>query len=130
MGQWPAKGGPSSFLPTLLILSPLVWVQALDKLQEAKAEDIQVTYDLNLWWALRQCPVLFGMPEQTQLPFSSGHLGGLLLPSVLKLLEGPDWEPKPCSELPLLLPPTKQGLGQHDQARGTEKRGEAGLLDS
>lgn len=68
MGQWPVKDGPSSSLPIFLTLLPLVWVQALDKLQEAKAEDIQVTSDPTLWWAPRQSPLLFGKPEQTQLP--------------------------------------------------------------
>lgn len=68
MGQWPARGGPSTSLLILLTLPPMVWIQALDKLQEAEAEDIQVTSDPTLWWAPRQSPILFRMQEQTQLP--------------------------------------------------------------
>lgn len=95
--QCPVEG---DFCSSWVLTVPLsVWSQTLDKLQEGKAKNIQVTSDPSLWWAPCQRPILLGIPEQSLTLSSLAILGDSVF------LEKPELRrPKPCSESPVPLP--------------------------
>ena len=133
MGQGPWRVIPACHCPILLTVPPSVWPQALDKLREAKAEDIQVTSDRPFWWAPCQCPVLLGMSEHTQLPlllWPSGRAPSLPL---LKFLECPDQRGGGPQSLLYMTPPTPflpSWDGDSTTKPGELRPGGPGLLDS
>ena len=119
----PAHPGPS-----LLTVPPEVWLQVLDKLQEAEAEDIQVTSELTLLagttpmsWPASDAGTDPASPSSLVIWVElGGGVGGPALSPVLKFLTGPCLEAQGMLRvIPLTpLPPSGDGAG-HEQARGT-----------
>lgn len=116
---------PAHPVPSLWTIPSIVWLQALDKLQEAKAEDIQVTSELSL--LVGTTPMSCLVLDVGTDPASPSSLvisgGALSLPSA-QVPKGPCLEAQACSVLSLPLLSYQAGMGPGmTKERGLRARG-------